>query len=800
MEPITPLTLLIYVPALLAMLALYGNPLRVFFERWFNKKNITLDTVERAILTLALGASAIPLIVMVLSWLGNLLDVFTVRVLMIPFAVANLYLYREHLKPFRPKLVMPDARATIVLLVFLMVFVFHLYPSLGLFVHPGDDPKLYSVITLRIVENNGYTTSWGSFAPPTWYEEKTHLTIAGFAGTCAFFHLLTGLSIEKTVLLLTLMYTSLISLGVYFLAKRLFKSAGIALCSAFVFGMLIREPSIGWFAWGGHAELSSLFVLPIVIGLFWEIFRNDYIGFKYLLYLAFLMSGMFMLHPFSAFYLAFCLIPYFLIFIFKKRRLAPVLKSLAVFPTSIMLILPVFITAIGPEMAISQQYASRFSPVWSSFISWNQSPDQILYSILLRLLAVYGIGTFFMLIACIDVLRSHKIDREPLILLVAWAFTVFLVQENHPTGLYVIPFPLWYRINPNRVFTLTSFTVSVIMGIAIFKASEYIIKESSFRKGKFVQTLKFIYKKTFSRKALWIILLLCLLEISFNVVQNSVSLESVPVTEADISAFNWIRYNTPSDATFFVSIADAGQWIPVYTHRRVLIPFGVVTNYTLYDQYYDIYPAFCDDPHSLKGLQFLNYHNVSYVYVGSRTIRNRKKFNTSLLTNSLVFNEVYNKSNVHIFRYLGATTITIFTDDDFLSGWNTGAGYGGTVDASTDGDIYKLGTTSGSYVYSTHDLSLNNTQSILYLIVKWRTSGTATYKIQLDIDGNSYVLIDRQTSSMWTTSIINLNNYIMGQITSVSIFVEGDGYGYTDFITFNQLVPLRDGINGKNNA
>ncbi len=481
MEPITPLTLLIYAPAFLVMLALYGNPFRVFFERYLNEKNIVLDAVERVALTLASGAAVIPLIIMILSLLGNVLNVFVAQILTIFFVLANLYLYKERLKSFKPRLIKPSMKAAIVLVMFSAIFIFHLYPSTGLFVHPGNDPSLYSLITLRVVENGGYVMSWGSFAPQSWYAEKVHLTIAGFSGTAAFFHQLTALSIEKIVCIITVIYAAMISLGVYFLAKRLFKNTGIALCSAFVFGMLIQEPGLTWFGWGGNAELSSLFLLPILLGLFWEIFRSNQIGFRYMLFTGFLLSGMGLLHALSAFYLTFALIPLFLIFVISNRKIVPVLKSLAVIAISIAIISPIFVPAAMAETTYSELYASRPSPVWSAILSWNQSPSQMLYSILLRFFSVYGIGTFLLLQLGITLMRNYKTDKKPLILLVAWALILFLVHENTPTGLYIIPFPLWHRIEVNRIFTITSFSVSIITGIILFKTLEYIQKGLSFK-------------------------------------------------------------------------------------------------------------------------------------------------------------------------------------------------------------------------------------------------------------------------------------------------------------------------------
>lgn len=793
MEPVSILTVLIYVPAFLVMLILYGNPFRVLFQRHLYGKNIVLDPVERVSLALASGAAILPLIVMALSLFGHVLNTLTSQALTVIFVVVNLHLCKERLKRLRSKLVTLDKKVAIIILVFVAIFVFHLYPSLGLFVYPGDDAKGYSLITLRIIEEGGYTTSWGIFATPlAWYEEKVHLIVSGFAGTCAYFNLLTGLSVEKTVLLVTLVYVSLISLGVYFLAKRLFRSTGIALCSAFVFGMLIREPSFAWFSWGGNAELSSLFLLPVIIGLFWELFHINF-DFKYLLYLAFLVSGAAMLHPFSAFYLAFCLIPFSIVLIFMHRKLMPVVKSLAVFFLSIIFILPVFITAVTSEMAIMQLYESNPNPFWTPIFSWSQTPEQALYSVGWRFYAVYGVCTPFLLIASVDTLRRHKIDKEPLILLVAWGLTLFLVHENNPNGLFLIRFPLWYRVDTNRVFDITSFSFSIVTGIGLFKMLNGLAKVSLIRTRNFVSTLKLAYKKVYNKKAILFVLTLCLLQVSFNVIQNAFSRGNSSVTNADISAFNWISQNVPQNATFFVLPNDAGQWIPVYTHRRIVLPFGVVTNITLLYQYYDeIYPKFCEDPYSMGVLTFLNYHVVSYVYVGSKTVLPElysEKFDPKVLSHSPIFKSVYNKSNVYIFKYPLVIFDTVWSDDIFFSGWTAGASPG-DVDSSAVAGVYKLGSTSGGYAYATHDLQLENNETITYLAVRWRTDENAKYGVAVCIDGN-YTKIDMQTSSKWTTSMINLNSLGVGRITSITILVEGSGYGYTDYIEIIKLLPVR---------
>jgi len=804
MQPVTILTLLVYVPAFLLMLALYGNPFRVLFEKYLTERNITLDGVERVGLTLASGSALIPLIVMLFTMVGGLLIPFTVKILTSIFIVLNLVIYRNKIGRANPKFVLPDTRTKIVLLTFLTILTFNLIPVLGLFVHPGNDPALYSLISLRIVESKGYTSSWGSFASSAWYQEKVHLIMAGFAGTCAYFHLLTALAIEKAVLIITMIYVSLISFGVYFLVKRLFKNRDFALCSAFAFGMLIQEPGIGWFTWGGNAELSSLFLLPVVIGIFWETFSRDDINLGYSLYLAFLVAGMVLYHSLAAFYLAFFLIAYIVIYI--RKALSSILKILIVAFLSIVFILPIFTSAVISEMAIAEEYAEAPNPFWTPtlqwqpMIRWYQSATQNVYNVMWRLLAVYGAGAFLLMIA-VKVLQDQRYDKKIAFLLLAWWIVIFFFHENNPCGLYLIRFPLWYRIagETNRVFTETSFPVSIVIGVGMSKVFENI-REIRFLKGSVFSKLKSMLKILSRKKLMPIVMFLCILQVSINVDILLYARGNSPVTEDDISAFNWIKQNTSLNDVFFVMHNDAGFWIPVYTNRRVVIPFGVVTNSTLISGYYnETKKSSIEDLSSYEVLNLLNDQNVSYVYVGSKKILKDLfplGFNSSFLLQSPLFKLVYNQTNVIIFKYLGATFNTIWADEDFLSGWTIEQGTGDTVNG-----VYRLKPPVKTAPWppdqeprcvTSHELQLDNAQNITYLEIRWQTTNKTTLFIQIEISGLAKdIQLGKSSFGKWKTSTININSFGTGKVNRISICVEGEGYGYVDSIVFKQAIPIK---------
>lgn len=638
------------------VLLVMGNPFQILFVKSRKQSGIEFDHLEEFALSLAFGAAIIPLFIMVSSLLGGLLNFYTSLGLLVSFLLLNLFMLRHKLRAFRPSSPRINARKFVFALVFILIFIFHFYPTLGLYVYPGDDGKVYSLGALRIIESGGYTKTWGPFVPSSWYQEIVHLIVAGFAGVCAYFSILTGLSVETTVMIITVAFMASMSVGVYFLAKRLLRSQAVALGAAVIFGIFIREPSIAPFSWGGNAELSSLFLLPIALGLFWETFQNKASARQEVL-LAVLVAGMSLLHPFSAFYLVFAIIPYILYVALARREVKPILKSLKIVATSAMIIIPVIANAVIFEVPIMHDYESYPNPLWTPMFSWGQTPEQALYSVIWRFAAYYGIGSFLLLMVSVDVLRRSKIQKEPVILLALWMLTIFIVHENNPNGLWLIRFPLWYRIDTNRVFSVTSFAVSIIIGLGLYKlwkSSLRLVWEAKVRHSSFHWSS---FKMIKSKKVLAMIALAATFTVQLytNIVQNSVSQGNSSVTESDVIAFQWIQDNIPADAMIFVLPYDGGQWMPIYTSRSILIPFGVVTNITLQRQYYDkIYPAFAREPNASDVTQFFDYHKVEYIYIGAKIVLPelyKLRADPTSLLKFPFYRPVYNYSNVYIFKY-----------------------------------------------------------------------------------------------------------------------------------------------------
>ena len=134
------------------------------------------------------------------------------------------------------------------------------------------------------------------------------------------------------------------------------------------------------------------------------------------------------------------------------------------------------------------------------------------------------------------------------------------------------------------------------------------------------------------------------------------------VTQADLTAADWIKTNTPGNANFMVNTykfefssnfvigSDAGYWLPLLTNRRtVTIPM-------IYDiemfrhpdglqQLLDFYNLGADLTTS-EALDYLKKKNISYVFIGEHG----GQIDVNQLLNSNNFSLVYQNDNVNIFK------------------------------------------------------------------------------------------------------------------------------------------------------
>lgn len=130
--------------------------------------------------------------------------------------------------------------------------------------------------------------------------------------------------------------------------------------------------------------------------------------------------------------------------------------------------------------------------------------------------------------------------------------------------------------------------------------------------------------------------------------------ENTSVVAADIEAFQWINENLDSDAVIWVNRADAGEWILVYTGRKVF-PFRMLVDIPeIVDDWNELDRLMQEDPTQLRALQLLQAYGVTHIYLGAKETAlwlNRTQPSLSqFLQVPWIYRVVYEESGAYLFE------------------------------------------------------------------------------------------------------------------------------------------------------
>lgn len=634
------------------MATLLGNPVRLLLFQ-IEDADLFSRVEVNWILSLITG---IALLALILLWLGlypGLLIPSLTWILSLVSLTVNVMIYRKQLLRWRGYLRrphgLPKFKARWFIALFLLIMAVQMSPLAGLWVTPGDDAKLYSLISIRVVESQGIPKDWGIFASSTWYNEHTHLLLPGFSSEVAFLDILFATGIPSAVSVIASLFRLLTSASLYAFVWTLTRRRMPSTLAMAAYGLVIVEPAFGWFTWGGMAELAGISILPIAIAGTYLVSKQHSIPWGLILWTAILISGFTFLHPFVFFYYVGFLAALSIV-MFLRRHAARALVVWLPVLLSVVIGSGPLLNALSPEISFSQTYTAP-NPGWTPVLNSSLSIPQGVWSLVLRFVTVYGLAlTIIFLVGVVASIRFLR--REAVFgILGLWYLFLFLLHENNPNGLFLIPFPLWYRIDSNRTFGITSLIVVVVVALV----GEYWVRRSlrawpPAHAASIPKLHKLIKSNWRSILVSGILLILVISQVIANTSLLFGAQSDSPVSYDDIIAFNWIRTQTPVNATFFVNLADAGSWIPVYAERRVVMPFGVITNNSLLENYTALVSSFAKNASSQQDLQSMKSLGVSYVYAGPTRIYGRMGFDPTSIIATRLFTVEFHRGDVWVFH------------------------------------------------------------------------------------------------------------------------------------------------------
>lgn len=654
MGTLNPASIFGLAAALLLFATVVGNPIRKLLLNPEIFEGRTASLAIRWVASVMTGLAIIPLVFLNVGLFRGLATPWLAWALLLVMLAWNLVLYRREI-PHIPErlnglLFRIDKVDGAFLLLFLGILVFELSPLWGLWTTPGDDAKLYSLITLRFVDTAGIPQTWGSFAPASWYVEKTHLLLPGFSSVAASLVYVTGVDIPTSVSVVTSVFRILPAATLFVLMFAMSRRKLPALLTMAVYGFFIVEPINGWFQWGGMAELSAISMLPLAVAGTFLIYTQSPLDRRFYVWLAVLMGGMSLLHPFAFFYFLAFIVPLTLVVLLRRHpRLA--LRMWTPVAGAILLAAAPILSAVGSEASIAASY-SEYNPAWTPVASWSMNLPSVVSNVAWRVMTVYGAAVVFLLVLGIAVLRGTvRRDRQVFLVLGLWFAGMFFLHENNPNGLWLVPFPLWYRVDANRAFGVTSFIAASVAALVLEAVLLWLVPplETYARPSARVRFRALVRNR---KKAIvaGVLILMAVGQIYGNAALDVGARNLAPITADDMAAFAWIQTNLPASAIFFVNWADAGTWIPLYAQRTVVLPFGVVTNYALLNAYYEYSAAFAADPACGSCITFMRNLGATYVYAGPARIYGRPGFDPQAILATGFFTTLYHQGTVWIFQ------------------------------------------------------------------------------------------------------------------------------------------------------
>jgi len=599
-------------------------------------------------LDIAMATAFIPLFTLLSTWTGRWLNQYSVYSLLVLAGIIRIYDLRGKrflgllsLKgPIKRRSMLQRLRSfdTVLGLVIFLALVLRLCLTVGLYVSPGDDAKMHAVYASMVVENHGYPSVWERYVPKLYLGHPV-CYMMGFHSICAFSHFVTAMPVERCVLLVTNIYNGLIALSIFCMAKIVFKNKYAGLFAAIVVGFISQQPLI-FFGWGGNAELAANYLLFTSLGLYYEMLSKNRNFIVYLIIGSLLMAGMFYIHYLSVCYALCCIAPYFLYKIFAQRRLRTLLSTLTFFGlpliiSSPMLVTPVVVNGTTEKIRVLEELAYWW---WRNKQALGWAAPQ--FGLALTLFSFFGM--------LLLLLQIKKRTSEGIYLL-GWLLLLFAVYENGPYGLYFVSLPMWYNLLPDRFFLTMYAPLSCLTGFGLnglFK-TEWRLKEGLTRP---------LQSNALRMAGATLVLLVLSMQAGDNIAYAYQLRGLSAVTKEDYEAFVWIKENIPANATFYVTDADAGQWIPSIAQRAVYPPFThqsekFYTEEFLFEKGFSAGLMY-EDPDNSSLISLLSKYGVDYVYIGQKGIFDRARFDPLLLSSSVHYRLIYhpNETEVYIFQ------------------------------------------------------------------------------------------------------------------------------------------------------
>lgn len=480
----------------------------------------------------------------------------------------------------------------------------------------------------RLIDAQGtLPTSYRPFAntDAVYYHLGYHTVLITFAR-------LSGLSIERAMLILGQVLNALACVSLYVLAAHWTKRPVCGLLAMIVAGTISLMPAY-YVTWGRYTQLAGLVMLPIAMLSAQSAITK---GEKRQIFLAsVLAAGLFLVHYrvvvfFATFILAYVLVQSAVALRTRRSPMQLWTRALAMLLIALGLSSPwlwrILATAVFPW----QTFTARFGTTPEA----NAVPfDLLTIGNMPILLFLAGIG------ALLALWRGRSV-RQAVVVVLLWVALTAIVHNPSLLGLPL----LWILENFSAVIALyVPIALLMACGLAVFLQwmDEYLPSRA-----RLLHNL------------LYLLLVLLALWTARDRLQI-VNPVTVLADADDLIALDWIREHTPPDALFLVNErlwlrpiyvgTDAGYWIPHLTGRRTTMPIifylqGPVEYWTKVNELAQRIES-SPDPDDPAFLESLHARGVTHIYIGARG----GPLSLDKFTQSAHYRQIFEYGAAHVF-------------------------------------------------------------------------------------------------------------------------------------------------------
>ncbi len=648
-QPVTVFSLFTFSLLFYVVMIAMGGLVLWFFSH-FESRIQRFDLIEKMVLCVAISSTFIPLMVFVLTPFSGFNYLTTICIMLFILAIAGFIALKNKHK-LKEYIVELRSIPPIIVITLAVSFGIRLFPTLGLYVYPGNDAKFHTLYAYLIIRNRGYPVTFAPFYPvAVTYNLGLH-------AVAVFFFYLLPFPIEQILMLLTNTYNFLFPISMYSLGSKLFDDKRIAANMCFLSGVVTHVPMI-FFNWGGNSYIFGFFLIPLFISVAVQMIKENKFSLVLSILLVILTVGLIYAH-YLPFFIAICGLVSVNFSHFFKRNVKSFLNALLSVFFGLLISFPRILLSISATEGRESFFIETMIKWWAK----TQIFDLRYFTSLSGLekvfvrLVIKDFGGSIPLIAFIGLLfflsRFNRTNSKnnSIISIFVWSAILFLITANGPIGLYFLEFPYWYIFDPTYIRPGLTLPLVSMAGFGFTNLSNWAGSIGDLKYFKKLTPTQ-IFQKVFFVFILIAVTIESLLLFNYMVGNY----EDSAVTTADYQAFIWIQNNTDENATFFVTSADAGEWIVAIAHRRTYSMAKSNGDNLVSEEYVtkvnQLKQRLKENPESEETFSLLKYFSIDYIYIGKKAIYDFQRLDPNLFLGSRNYEPVYSDGDIWIFKII----------------------------------------------------------------------------------------------------------------------------------------------------